>query len=68
MLKNGFGQYADICTDAIRKSGAKVTKRIEKILIEVLILYMDDEGDWHGLLHGFLQVPDVQYLPDETYF
>ena len=40
MLKNGLDQYADICTDAIRKSGAKVTKRIEKILIEVLILYM----------------------------
>ena len=40
MNKNGLDQYADICTDAIRKSGAKVTKKIEKILIEVLILFM----------------------------
>lgn len=40
MNKNGLDQYADICTDAIKKSGAKVAKRIEKILIEVLILYM----------------------------
>ena len=40
MTKNGLDQYADICTDAIKKSGAKVTKRIEKILIEVLTLYM----------------------------
>ena len=40
MNKNGLDQYADICTDAIKKSGAKIAKRIEKILIEVLILYM----------------------------
>ena len=40
MNKNGLDQYADICTDAIKKSGAKVAKRIEKILIEELILYM----------------------------
>jgi hypothetical protein len=40
MNKNGLDQYADICTNAIKKSGAKVAKRIEKILIEVLILYM----------------------------
>jgi len=40
MTENGLDQYAGICTDAVKKSGAKVTKRIEKILIEVLILYM----------------------------
>ena len=40
MLKNGLYQYAEICTDAIKKSGAKVTNRIEKIPIEVLFLYM----------------------------
>ena len=40
MLKNGLDQYADICADAIKKSSAKVAKRIEKKLIEVLILYM----------------------------
>jgi len=40
MIKNALDQYTEICTEAVKNSGAKVAKRIEKLLIEVLTLYM----------------------------
>lgn len=39
-MKTGLDQYADILKDAVKNSAAKLTKSFEKILIEVIILYM----------------------------
>lgn len=39
-MKTGLDQYTDIITDAVKNSAAKLTKSFEKILIEVIILYM----------------------------
>ena len=39
-MKTGLDQYTDIITYAVKNSAAKLTKSFEKILIEVIILYM----------------------------
>ena len=39
-MKTGLDQYTDIRTYAVKNSAAKLTKSFEKILIEVIILYM----------------------------
>ena len=39
-MKTGLDQYTDIITYAVKTSAAKLTKSFEKILIEVIILYM----------------------------
>ena len=39
-ISDTLDQYADICRDAIRKSAAKLNKSFEKLLIEILLLYM----------------------------
>ena len=39
-MKIGLDQYTDIITYAVKNSAAKLTKSFEKILIEVIILYM----------------------------
>ena len=39
-MKTGLDQYTDIITYAVKHSAAKLTKSFEKILIEVIILYM----------------------------
>ena len=36
----GLDQYMDIFKDAVEDSAAKLTKSFEKILIEVIILFM----------------------------
>lgn len=38
MNKNALDQYTDICTEALNVCGAKLTKSLEKILLEVLLL------------------------------
>ncbi len=39
-MNTGLDQYTDIIKDAVKNSAAKITKSFEKILIEVIILYM----------------------------
>ena len=39
-MKTGLDQYTDIIIYAVKNSAAKLTKSFEKILIEVIILYM----------------------------
>ena len=39
-MKRGLDQYTDIITYTVKNSAAKLTKSFEKILIEVIILYM----------------------------
>ena len=39
-MKIGLDQYTDIITFADKNSAAKLIKSFEKILIEVIILYM----------------------------
>ena len=39
-MKTGLDQYTDILKDAVKDSAAKLTKSFEKILIEVIILYL----------------------------
>ena len=39
-MKTGLDQYTDIITYAVKNSAATLTKSFEKILIEVIILYM----------------------------
>ena len=39
-MDTGLDQYTDIIKDAVKNSAAKLTKSFEKILIEVIILYM----------------------------
>ena len=38
MIKNALDQYTDICTEAINVSGAKLTKRFQKVLLDVILL------------------------------
>ena len=39
-MNTGLDQYMDIFKDAVEDSAAKITKSFEKILIEVIILFM----------------------------
>lgn len=39
-MNTGLDQYMDIFKDAVEDSAAKLTKSFEKILIEVIILFM----------------------------
>lgn len=39
-MNTGLDQYTDIFKDAVENSAAKLTKSFEKILIEIIILYM----------------------------
>lgn len=39
-MKSGLDQYTEIFKDAVKNSTAKLTKSFEKVLIEVIILYM----------------------------
>ena len=39
-VSDSLDQYADIYRDAIKKSSAKLNKSFEKLLIEILLLYM----------------------------
>ena len=39
-MNTGLDQYMDIFKDAVDDSAAKITKSFEKILIEVIILFM----------------------------
>ena len=39
-MKTGLDQYTDIITDAVKNSAAKLTKSFEKILVEVIVLYL----------------------------
>ena len=39
-MNTGLDQYTDIFKDAVEDSAAKITKSFEKILIEVIILFM----------------------------
>ena len=39
-ISDSLDQYSDICRDAIKKSSAKLNKRFENLLIEILLLYM----------------------------
>ena len=39
-MNTGLDQYMDIFKDAVGDSAAKITKSFEKILIEVIILFM----------------------------
>ena len=39
-MNTGLDQYMDIFKDTVEDSNAKLTKKIEKILIEVIILFM----------------------------
>ena len=39
-ISDSLDQYADICRDAIKKSSAKLNKSFEKLLVEILLLYM----------------------------
>ena len=39
-MNTGLDQYTDIIKDTVKNSAAKLTKSFEKILIEVIILYM----------------------------
>ena len=39
-MNPGLDQYMDIFKDAVEDSTAKLTKSFEKILIEVIILFM----------------------------
>ena len=39
-MNTGLDQYTDIFKDAVEDSAAKITTRFEKILIEVIILFM----------------------------
>ena len=39
-MNTGLDQYLDIIKDAVEDSAAKLTKSFEKILIEVIILFM----------------------------
>ena len=39
-ISDSLDQYADICRDAIKKSSAKLNKRFENLLVEILLLYM----------------------------
>ena len=39
-ISDSLDQYADICRDAIKKSSAKLNKRFENLLIEIMLLYM----------------------------
>lgn len=47
-MNTGLDQYMDIFKDAVEDSAAKLTKSFEKILIEVIILFMVNRED--GLL------------------
>ncbi len=39
-MKSGLDQYTDIFTDALKNSAAKLTRNFEKVLIDIIILYM----------------------------
>ena len=39
-ISDSLDQYADICRDAIKKSSAKLNKRFENLLVEIMLLYM----------------------------
>ena len=39
-ISDSLDQYADICREAIKKSSAKLNKSFEKLLVEILLLYM----------------------------
>ncbi len=39
-MNTGLDQYMDIFKDAVEDSAAKLTKSFEKILIEVIILFV----------------------------
>lgn len=39
-ISDSLNQYADICRVALKSSSAKLNKRFEKLLIEILLLYM----------------------------
>ncbi len=39
-MKSGLDQYIDIFTDALKNSAAKLTRNFEKVLIDIIILYM----------------------------
>ena len=39
-ISEALDQYTDICKEAIQDSAAKLSKSFEKVIIEVLLLYM----------------------------
>jgi hypothetical protein len=39
-ITEALDQYVRICTEAVSVSGTKLSKSLEKIIIEVLLLYM----------------------------
>jgi len=39
-VSDSLDQYADICRDAVEKSSAKLNKSFEKLLVEMLLLYV----------------------------
>ena len=40
MTSEPLNQYAEICRDAIKNSSSKISKTFEKLLLEILLLYM----------------------------
>ena len=39
-ISEALDQYTGICKEAIMDSGAKLSKSFEKVIIEILLLYM----------------------------